>query len=343
MLLTRRHLLCACGLASASALLSTAPAQAQNRTPTRPDDWLSWLRANRRHVAVALDNGQGGRIAHRAFEPQPLASAVKVVHLAGYAKAVATGAVNPDDQVRVGDWEQYYLGLDGGAHQASLRALGIPFSNGATADDPQHRVSLDDLVASMIRYSDNAATDFLRHHLGERVLRSAAARHGWPGAPVPEILGDVLRLVLGRPVSVRQYLRDPQLQLEVIGRFPDVPSTYEGQRPWARTTWSGTAAGLNRAHRSLTGVDLARGHLERALSGDLPPGVAGIGFKGGSLAGILTAGMSVRWEDGRVGSAAVLLQEVDEQRAATSTDLVRLVRQALLEPGVLREFQAALS
>lgn len=345
MLLTRRHLLCACGLAGASALLPAAPAhaEAQTRTPARPDDWLSWFRANRRHVAVALDDGRGGRVAHRAFEPQPLASAVKVVHLAGYAKAVATGAVNPDDQVRVGDWEQYYLGLDGGAHQASLRALGIPFSNGATADDPQHRVSLDDLVTSMIRYSDNAATDFLRHRLGVGALRSAAARHGWPGAPVPEILGDVLRLVLGRPVSVEQYLRDPQLQLEVIGRFPDIPSTYEGQRPWARTTWAGTAAGLNRAHRSLAGVDLARGHLERVLSGNLPPGVAGIGFKGGSLAGILTVGMSVRWEDGRVGSAAVLTREVDEQQAATSTELVVLVRRALLEPGALREFRAALS
>ncbi|MFT7837344.1 serine hydrolase [Saccharothrix sp. BKS2] len=339
MLLTRRHLLCACGVAGASALLPTAPARAQ----ARPDDWLSWFRAHRRHVAVAVDDGRGGRVAHRAFEPQPLASAVKVVHLAGYAKAVATGAANPDDRVRVGDWEQYYLGLDGGAHQASLRALGIPSSNGVTADDPQHRVTLDDLVTSMIRYSDNAATDLLRYRLGERVLRSAAARHGWPGAPVPELLGDVLRLVLGRPVSVERYLRDPQLQLEVIGRFPDLPATYEGQRPWARTTWAGTAAGLRRAHRSLSDVDLARGYLEQALGGDLPPGVAGIGFKGGSLPGIVTVGMSVRWEDGRVGSAAVLTEEVDEQEFARAADLVHLVRRALLEPGVLREFQAALS
>lgn len=341
MLLNRRNLLRACGVAGASALLPAVPAPAL----AEPDDWLSWFRANRRHVAVVLDDGRGGRVAHRASASQPLASAVKVVHLAGYARALATGAARPDEQVRVGDWERYHLGLDGGAHQASLRALGIPSTNGATADDPRHRVRLDDLIASMIRYSDNAATDFLRHRLGEQALRAAAARHGRPAVPVPEILAHVLRLVLGRPVSVQRYLRDPQLQLEVIGRFPHIPATYEGQVPWARTTWRGTAAGLNRAHRSLTGVTTARDHLEHAgrALGDPPAGVAGIGFKGGSLAGVVTVGMSVRWEDGRIGSAAVLTEEVDERRFASAGELVALVRAALLDPGVLREFQVSLS
>ncbi|WP_367131046.1 serine hydrolase [Saccharothrix sp. HUAS TT1] len=341
MLLTRRRLFHACGVAGAVALLPAATATAEPST-TEPEDWLAWFRAHRQHVAVVLDDGRGGRFAHRAHERQPLASAVKVVHLAAYAKAVDLGLVRPDEQVRVGDWEQYYLGLDGGAHQAALTALGIPFANGVTADDPNHRVTLDDLAAAMIRQSDNAATDFLRHRLGEGLVRATAAR--WPTLEAPEILAEVLHFVLGRRVSVRRYLSDPQLQLEVIGRFPDIPKTYEGQRPWARGTWAGTAAALNRAHRALTEVPLARDHLEHGYR--TPPdvaGVAGIGFKGGSLPGIVTLGFSVRWEDGRVGSAAVLTEEVDEPWSGRAGELVRLVLDALLEPAALRRFHTTLS
>ncbi|GAA3459062.1 serine hydrolase [Saccharothrix longispora] len=338
MLLTRRHLLCAWGAAGAATLLpATTTAQAR----TQADDWLAWFRANRRHVAAVVDDGRGGRVAHRPHEPQPLASAVEVVHLAGYSAALRAGLVRADEPVRVGDWEQYYLGLDGGAHPASLRALGIRSTNGVTADDPDHLVTLDDLVASMTRFSDNAATDFLRYRLGEGLLRAAAARHDWPTAPVPEILGEVLAFILGRRVDVRRYLEDPRLQLEVLGKFPDLPATYDGRRPWARTTWAGTAAGLNRAHRSLTSDEVARTHLERGRP--TPPGVVGVGFKGGSLAGILTVGTTVRWADGRVGSAAVLVREVDEQRFATSGELVSLVRQTLLDPAALRRFQVSLS
>ncbi len=333
MLLTRRHLFRVCGVAGAATLLPTAVARAE------PDDWLGWFRANRRHVAVVLDDGRGGRVAHRPHERQPLASAVKVVHLGAYARGVERGLVRPDEKVRVGDWEQYYLGLDGGAHQAALRALGIPFSNGVTADDPQRFVTLDELVAVMVRHSDNAATDFVRFRLGEGLVRATAAR--WPKLEVPVILAEWLHLVLGRRVSVERYLRDPQLQLEVIGKFPDVPTTYEGQRARVKDTWTGTAAAVNRAHRALTSVPLARGHLERG--NPVPPGAVGVGFKGGSLPGIITVGFSVRWADGRVGSAAVLTREVDEAWYARSGELVRLVRTALVEPDVLREFHLSLS
>ncbi|ONI87282.1 hypothetical protein ALI22I_22860 [Saccharothrix sp. ALI-22-I] len=335
MLLTRRHLLLACGAAGAAALLPVAPASAISQ----PDDWPAWFRANPQHVAVVLDDGRGGRVSHRAHERQPLASAVKVVHLAAYAKAVETGLVRPDEKVRVGEWEQYYLGLDGGAHQASLRALGIPSANGVTADDPHRFVTLDDLAAVMIRYSDNAATDFLRYRLGDALIQATAAR--WPVLEVPEILGEVLNFILERRVDVQQYLHDPQLQLEVIGKFPHIPKTYEGQRPWARGTWSGTAAALNRAHRVMTDVPIARAHLEHGH--EPPPGVVGIGFKGGSLPGIITVGFGVRWADGRIGSAAVLTEEVDEQWYGRAAELVALTRKALLEPAVLREFQVSLS
>lgn len=328
MLLTRRHLFRACGVAGVATLLPAAGANAA------PDDWLGWLRANRRHVAVVLDDGRGGRIAHRSHERQPLASAVKVAHVVAYAKGVERGLVRPDEKVRVGDWEQYYLGLDGGAHQAALRALDIPFSNGVTADDPRRFVRLDELVAVMVRHRDNAAADFVRQRVGEGPVRDT-------GLEAPEILAEWLHLVLGRRVDVRDYLRDPRLRLEVLGKFPDVPKSYQAQRAWARGTWTGTAAAVDRAHRAAASAPLARGHLERG--NPVPPGVVGVGVKGGSLPGIVTVGCSVRWEDGRVGSAAVLTREVDEAWHARSDELARLVRTALVEPDVLREFHLSLS
>ncbi|WP_433269998.1 serine hydrolase [Actinosynnema sp. CS-041913] len=339
MLLTRRHLLSACGVAGGALLLPSAPAAAS--TTVQPDDWLGWFRANRRHVAAVVDDGNGGRVAHRPHERQPLASAVKVLHLAGYASAVDRRQVEPGEPVTVGDWEKFYLALDGGAHQQALKALGIKSTNGHTADDPHAKVTLDDLAAVMIRHSDNAAADYLRRRLGDDTMRRAAIRGGWPDAPVPSFLGEWLRLVLNRRVDPERYLADPQLQLEVIGRFPDVPKTYDGQRPWARGTWQGTAAGLHRLHRAMDRFPGAPAHLEQRQ--DLPAGVAGIGFKGGSLAGVITVGCRVRWHDGRVGTAAVLTEEVDEQRFHTAPALVGLVRQALLDPAALREFQVSLS
>ncbi|KOX20221.1 hypothetical protein ADK67_30590 [Saccharothrix sp. NRRL B-16348] len=265
-----------------------------------PDDWFGWLRANRQHVAVVLDDGRGGRVAHRPHERQPLASVRVVAHLAKYAE----GVVEPDERVRVADWEQYRVGHDGGAHSASLRELGLACSNGVTADDPRRFVTVGELVAVMVRHGDGAAGDWLRGRLG---------------VAVPAFSTEVLRLVLGRSVEVERYVRDPRLRLEVLGKSADV--THEGRRSWARGTWAGTAAEVNRACRALAGVLI----------------------EGTGLPGIVTVACSVRWDDGRVGSAAVLTREVDEAWHARAGELVRLVRTALAEPAVLREFHVSLS
>ncbi|ROP37728.1 hypothetical protein [Saccharothrix texasensis] len=293
--LTRRTLFRACGVAGAATVLPTAGAAAA------PDDWLGWLRANRRHVALVLDDGRGGRVSHRPHEPQPLAAVRMVAHLAEYAK----GSVDPDERVRVADWEQYYVGLDGGAHRAALRELGLRCTNGVTADDPQRFVTVGDLVSVVVRHGDYAAGDWLRGRLG---------------VAVPAFAAEVVRFVLGRPVEVERYLGDPRLRLEVLGKLSDVPRTYEGRRPWARETWAGTAADVHRSCR-----EVARGVMV------------------GSLPGIVTVGVGVRREDGRVGSAAVLTREVDEAWSARAGELAELVRTALLEPAVLREFHVSLS
>ena len=287
MLLTRRHLFRACGMAGAAAVL---PGFAS------ADDWLGWLRANREHVAVVLDDGRGGRVAHRVHERQPLAAVRYVAHWAAYAGS----GVGADERVRVGDWEQYRVGLDGGAHRESLRALGLQCSNGVTADDPRRFVTVGELVSVMVRHGDCAAGDWLGRRLG---------------VAVPAFSAEVLRLVLGRSVEVERYLGDPRLQLEVLGRRSDVPRTYEGRRSWARGTWAGTAAEVSRA---LAGVS--------------------VGPVVGLLPGIVAVACGVR-----EASAVVLAREVDEAWFARADELVRLVRKALVEPAVLREFQVSLS
>jgi hypothetical protein len=357
-LFTRRRALAVGAVAGGSLLLDLPRAAASAAAP--PRDWPAWFAAHRDRVSVALDNGAGGRITHRQHAPLLLASTIKVVHAAAYSTAVERGGVSPDEPVRVGDWEAYYAALDGGAHQSALALLGIPFTNGVTADDPEHRIRLADLVEVMIRCSDNAATDFLRNRLGEPALRRAAAEGGWPQPDLRSLLGEVLMVVLpdrappsGAPAAVRraiglrleqQFLRDPRFQLEVVGRFPEVPRTHDEQARLIQDHARGGAAGLRRVHASIAAgrFPLARDVLERDHAELLPAGVAGIGFKGGSLPSALGVGFGVRWTDGRTGSAAVLLSGVDETWAGRAGELIVLVRDALLDPEVLREVAAGL-
>ncbi|HEX6343638.1 serine hydrolase [Umezawaea sp.] len=324
------------------------------RAAAEPKGWLGWISGHRDHVGVVVDDGRGGRLSHRPHQEHLLASAVKAVHAAGYALAVERGRVQPDEQVRVGDWEAYYLGLDGGAHQAALTDLRIPFSNGLTADDPDRLVPLDDLVKVALLHSDNAASDFVRNRVGDASLRAAALRCGWPSPDTRSISGEVLMLILperapanpahrkrvGDELAAR-LLTDTNFQLEVIGRFPHTPATYDAQRPWARRTWHGSAAHLHRLHRSIAGgrFPAARVHLERAYAGSLPEGVRAIGFKGGSLPGVLTLAFTVRWEDGRIGTAVLLADEVDEPMSTQAGALVDLTLTSLLDPAALRELR----
>ncbi|MCE6997743.1 hypothetical protein LZG04_23500 [Saccharothrix sp. S26] len=266
MLLTRRHLFRACGMAGAATLVSGAG---------WPDDWFGWLRAHRQHVAVVFD----GRFAHRAHERQPLAALRHVVHRAAYAE----GRVEPDERVRVGEWEQYHVGMDGGAHLAALKALGLRCSNGVKADDPRGSVTAGELVSVMLRHGDFAAGDWLARRLG---------------LAVPSFAGEVLRLVLGRAVEVERYLDDPRLRLEVLGRMTDVPRTYEGRRSWARGTWAGTAA-----------------EVSRALAGTPGGPVVGV------LPGVVTVGVSTR--EGTAVVLAREVDEAWSARVGELVELVR--------------------
>ncbi|GAA0264414.1 hypothetical protein GCM10010492_76780 [Saccharothrix mutabilis subsp. mutabilis] len=253
-------------------------------------------------VSVVVDDGRGGRFAHRAHEPRPLGSAVRVVHLAGYARAVSEGSLSPAERVRVAEWERFRSAPD--AHGDSLRHLGIRSTNGVVADDPRVFVTLADLAGVLTRFDDHAAADLLRQRLGEARLRAAAARLGWPDAPVPSLLGERLRQVLGRPEDPARYLTDPALRLEVLGRSPAVPARPPSTR--------GAAADLHRLLRNL----------------DHPLDISGS-----------AVALRTHRHDGRVGTAVVLADGDSAEFARVAT----LVRSALHDPAVLREFHVTLT
>ncbi|MCP2093117.1 Tat (twin-arginine translocation) pathway signal sequence [Actinosynnema pretiosum] len=330
--MTRRGLLRATGAAGAALLLGR-PAEAESRAGST---WLDWLADNRERVAAVVDPGAGPALVHRPHAPQPLAAAITPLHLAAHELSGATGTVP------AADWDRHHLGQDGGAHASALADLGITATDGTHADDPHHPVDLDDLASALVRRGDDAAADLLLHRLGEPALRAAAVRLGWPDAPVASALDHRVRLVLDRDAP--DYLTDPGVRLEVLGRLPQAPTGYEGLRPWARTTWRGAADGLSRAHRALaTDPALPRCRAWLGAGREAPEGVLGVGLAGGALPGVLAAGGHARFADGRVGVVAVLLAEVPQERHAAAREFEDLVLGALLDGALLADLRAALA
>lgn len=313
---------------------------------------MGYVAAHRGDVAVAVDDGRGARVVLRPDEQQPLASAAKVVHLAAYGRAVAEGRVRADDQIRVGDWERWYLpGSDGGAHPKALDRAGVA-NDGVRAVDPQRTVALDTVVASMIQLSDNAAADLLRDRLGDQALSRAAADGGWAGVGLPSFLGRALALVAPElaPVSVpraqraavelalaRRFATDPVLRTELSAR---PPPPIEVQLRWADESATGSANQLAALHRAIAtgafgpGADVARRQLEwQKVS---LPGVVGVGFKGGSLAGVLTEAFTVRREDGSTATGILLVRRMsatDWVGALTSFAHQQMLLAAMTDPG----------
>lgn len=121
---------------------------------------------------------------------------------ANSAAAVAAPARTWSGEIQVADWEKYYLGLDGGAHQKALRALDIAYRNGVHADDQYAMVPVASVRRAALEFGDHAAADILRDRFG---LDS------------PSMLGRGLKLVLGEDGLERRYLDDPGLQLRYIG------------------------------------------------------------------------------------------------------------------------------
>ena len=328
-----------------------APAPAAD--PVSDTGWIGLLAAQPDDVALVVDDGRGAPdsvVSHAPERPMPLASAVKIVHVAAYGRAVAEGRLNPDEPVQLADWERWYLPSDGGAHIATLDLLGVPHDAAGNAADPQRTVPLSALVAGMVQQSDNAATDYLRDRLGDQALVDAATAGGWRDLDLPSELGAQLALVRPQeapPLSAPRTARGPA-ELALAQRFASDPAFRDDSRrrlveqaqdveaylleseQWARATSTGSAAQLAGLWRALIngsfgpGAEVARAQLE--YLGPRPDGQVRA-FKGGSFPGVGTMALSIRRPDGSIGIGVLLGRGF---AATTDTAAVGLAQTRLL-------------
>jgi hypothetical protein len=127
-------------------------------------------------------------VAHNADQPMPLASTIKIITLAAYAREVAAGRLDPSERVAVADWEQFYQpGFDGFAHPSALAAyFGFAIDELGFAADREATVAIDDLVAVMLQFSDNAAADYLLNRFGAGAMRRVIRDGHLTGQELPQ-------------------------------------------------------------------------------------------------------------------------------------------------------------
>lgn len=166
-------------LEAVSTVLSTSEPDAL----ATGDDVLAYLERHRDRCSLAVwDVGdEDGGVYFDADTRRPLASTVKVLPLALYGERLDTGAWDAGEPVQPADVERYYLPhTDGEAHPNALAAL----DGGLT---------LDGVAWAMIRYSDNAAADWLLHRLGREAVDEGAGRLLGPGqGPFHPLSGTLL-------------------------------------------------------------------------------------------------------------------------------------------------------
>ncbi|WIX78643.1 serine hydrolase [Amycolatopsis carbonis] len=311
-----------------------------------------------------FDDGAGHRLVHQPVTPRPLASAIKVAHAAAYARAVAQRRLDPDEPIRVGDWDARYPYLgDGGSHLQSYSLLGIPHDAYGMATNPDQTVPLHRMAELMIEVSDGAAADYLRARLGDAALRAEAARAGWFDPDVRMFGGETLLLLFpefcpppGAPARIRRaagdrlsdrFAHDPAFRAQVLPRATTQPPTLDRQLAWAAASGRGTARQLAAMHHEIAtaqgkAAGLTRQILGAQYAGHQPPGTTAMLFKGGSYPGIVTLGIDLLWPDRRPGTAVLLLSDISPADTEHVVVLLGLCTGALTTPATFADLAGAL-
>ncbi len=148
----------------------------EERLPAAALSAFQWLLAHPDDVALVAF--QAGREAEGVYlnadRSMPVASVVKWLHLVAYAEAVAAGELDPLARVPLSELERYYLpGSDLRAHERAIEQLR---QDGRVT--PAGEILLEDVAAIMMRYSSNAASDYLHIRLGQARLEQTAVDLG---------------------------------------------------------------------------------------------------------------------------------------------------------------------
>lgn len=153
----------------------------------------------------------------------PIASVSKLLHLVAYAEALAAGELEATQRVPLLVLEQYYLrGSDLGSHR---RAVAWLAENGRV--DANEAISLDDVATIMMRFSSNAATDYLHYRLGQQRLEKTAValglnQHTAPCSFLTQFLAmsNPIRTVADE-TAYQQYLANPTQYAAEAGFLAD--------------------------------------------------------------------------------------------------------------------------
>ena len=156
--------------ASTVAALTLFTLRAVAQTPTtEAQNLVTFCLAHPTACSISIDYARQGKewhIDYNGTRLNPLASAIKVVHLMTYADAVDRHKINPAESVPLNEWAQFWIGRDGGALAAAYAAEGSP---GA--------VTNDQIVTGMIEQSDDAAPDYLLNKLGSDSFANVIERY----------------------------------------------------------------------------------------------------------------------------------------------------------------------
>ena len=295
-----------------------------------PEDLLSYIEKHRSDVSLisyftddsSKESVSGPTVFHNADEPMPLASTMKIVVLAAYAREVVAGRLNPEEMIPVQDWDRYYLpDTDGGAHPEALKELGL---SGHVSGDPgktSAKIGLDKIARAMMRESDNAATDYILDRVGYEAVNGIirdAGLHGQESIP----------LILGEDLALSNHEHPALTNERLEGLLALSPDQYRRRteyfaRKYLETEWgevercSGSIGGSHRnwlhAYHDLTPKgtardyarimaevvkgefvssevsEIMRSHLEWSMQNSATrEQFRSLGLKGGSLPGILT-------------------------------------------------------
>lgn len=267
-------------------------------------------------VAYQIGQEEAG-IYLNPTQAMPLASVVKIIHLVAYAQAVYDGRLNPAQPVLLNELEAYYLpNSDLGNHFEAIETLQ---SEGRVFGQPP-AVRLEDVPRLMIEFSSNAATDYLQQVLGQAVLEQTIIDLGLTShtAPCPFVgqflaMGDrdsngaaIVNGFRADPAGyslavmalTNQYAADPDFRAEQSWEEREQRPTFATQFLFSHYLNSQASAG-----------DYAR-LMERITLNEVGPWemnviirrylewptfftvnqekLAWLGYKGGSLPGILT-------------------------------------------------------
>jgi D-alanyl-D-alanine carboxypeptidase len=148
-------------------------------------DLLAWCGEHPDRVSLAwFVNGE--LVAeHQADQPLPLASTVKLLLAAEFARRAGEDALDPELLVPAAELERFHVpGTDGGAHEAWKAAAREADLLG------EEGVPLWAVVRGMLRYSSNANAEYLMHLYGREATEALPAAWGLsPHTPVYPLVG----------------------------------------------------------------------------------------------------------------------------------------------------------